>query len=225
VPIEDSYDDQQEVTEGHSSFDAFTRALAQSSHSRSKALKLAGTAVLGGAFSFLALPDKAEARRRKKRRRRPTSLPSPPQRTYAFAGSITASDRIQNSRLAQVAPRSTCGSSKNVPGMADFEPRNYDVYELRNGSAAACIIVTLVADPLCNIPNSMLSTTYSPSFNPASIQENYVADIAFPPDSEDPSVYSFSLPPNTSFNVVVNEFSPSAGCASYALVVTGLSLP
>jgi hypothetical protein len=104
MPIEDSYEDQQEATEGHCSFDAFTRALAESSRSRGEALKLAGTAILGGALSFLALPDKAEARRRKKRRRRPTSLP---QRTYAFASSITASDRIQNGRLAQVSPRST----------------------------------------------------------------------------------------------------------------------
>jgi hypothetical protein len=38
-------------------------------------------------------------------------------------------------------------------------------------------------------------------------------------------VYSFSLPPNTSFNVVVNELDSGVGCASYALVVSGLSLP
>ena len=52
------------------SFDDLARGLAEGTISRSRALKLVGTAILGGALGFLALPDEAEARKRRRRRRR-----------------------------------------------------------------------------------------------------------------------------------------------------------
>ena len=62
--------DQEDITEEHS-FDELAMAMADGTLSRSRALKLVGAAVLGGALSFFALPaDEAEARRRRRRKRR-----------------------------------------------------------------------------------------------------------------------------------------------------------
>ena len=52
------------------SFDNVAKGLAQSSLTRSQAIKLTGAAVLGGAFSFLAVSEEAEAKNKKRRRRR-----------------------------------------------------------------------------------------------------------------------------------------------------------
>jgi hypothetical protein len=66
----DHHDHKEEIVEEHS-FDVLARSLADGTLSRQRALKLVGAAVLGGALSFFALPNEAEARRHKKKRHRP----------------------------------------------------------------------------------------------------------------------------------------------------------
>lgn len=68
---------------GEYTFDELSRGLADGTLSRSRALKLAGAAILAGAFGFLALPDEADAKKRRrkkkrKRKRRPRSASTTP---------------------------------------------------------------------------------------------------------------------------------------------------
>ena len=49
-----------------SSFDELANELADGTLSRSRAIKLMGAALLGGALSFVALPDEARARTRRR---------------------------------------------------------------------------------------------------------------------------------------------------------------
>lgn len=55
------------VAEEHS-FDELAKELARRTVSRRRALKLVGAALLGGVFSFLALPGVAVAKKRRRRR-------------------------------------------------------------------------------------------------------------------------------------------------------------
>lgn len=59
----------EDITEEHS-FDELARVLVEGSISRSRMLKLASAALLGGALSILASPNEAHARRRRKKHRR-----------------------------------------------------------------------------------------------------------------------------------------------------------
>ena len=212
MPPKDFYDDQQDLTETHASFEPLTRTIAHSSHSRSKVLKLMCTAVLGGALSFFSFPDSAQARRRRKR----------PQDTYAFAGSVAGSDRIQTSLLYDNNVPSTCNSPKTPPPLFTTGRYPYDVYTLKSGSAAACVVVTLITSPLCQyVGGELQSAVYIPSYNPADVQQNYVADSGTIPFSTKPSVYSFSVAANTTFSVVVTKRFTNENCP-YALVVSGL---
>jgi hypothetical protein len=75
MPAEDlpaPYD--QEDTMEESSFDELAKGLADSTISRSRAIKLMGTALLGGALSFLALPDEAQARRQREKNKKKLPL-------------------------------------------------------------------------------------------------------------------------------------------------------
>lgn len=61
---------QQEQTAEEHSLDGLARSLADATLSRQRVLKLAGGAMLGGALSFLALPEEAVAKNERKRQRR-----------------------------------------------------------------------------------------------------------------------------------------------------------
>jgi hypothetical protein len=200
------------TTEEHS-LDKLAKGLAEDSLTRSRAIKLAGAAVLGEAFSFLALPDEAEAKKKKKKRRR-----RPPLRAFNFTGSISTTDLIQNGRLVRDGVPSTCASQKAFPGVIDTGARNCDVYRLTQGRAATCITVTLT--PACA---DLQSVAYTFTFNAFNIAQNYVADSGISPASGESVTYSFILGANGTFDVVVNETTPRAGCGSYALRVAGLS--
>ncbi len=64
------------LTGGGYSLDELAKGMASGTISRGRALKLVGTAFLGGALSFLSFADVAEARLRRRRRRRGARCPS-----------------------------------------------------------------------------------------------------------------------------------------------------
>jgi hypothetical protein len=91
----------------------------------------------------------------------------------------------------------------------------YDAYQFRNGPSNACITVTLTA-PLADF----FSAAYLNSFTTTDLCSNYLADagnstMSFPSPS-----YSFNVPPNTNFVVIVNAVN-SAGSGPYTLEVHG----
>lgn len=141
--------------------------------------------------------------------------------TKTFSGkSITNSDPTQTGRLGRRGEASTCTSQKPFPGLLDPTPHHYDSYALKNGKKKSCVTVTLTTP--CESGHFLQSAAYRPSFNPANIARNYVADIGASPNGA-PKSYSFIVPKNATFNVVVNEVDAGTGCSSYTLKVSGLS--
>lgn len=143
--------------------------------------------------------------------------------TKTFANrAITNADPTQTGRLVRNDPPSTCASPTPFPGLNDSTPRHYDVYTLKNGKKKSCVTVTLTPSAACPFA-ALQSEAYRPSFNPARIKLNYVADIGgSPPIAGEPKSYSFFVPKKATFKVVVNEVDRGQGCG-YTLRVSGLS--
>jgi hypothetical protein len=149
----------------------------------------------------------------------PTSTPVLPTPTQC-AGAINATDDItntdpmQNGRIGLSDPKSSCDLTKAVGGMSDTLTRHYDTYNFTNSTAnAECVTVSLTQ--ACN-NNAIQSVTYLDTFNPTSIQTNYLADGGA---SGQQFSYSFNLPAGHTAVVVVLEVSPNLGCESYTIAI------
>jgi subtilase family serine protease len=107
----------------------------------------------------------------------------------------------------------------------------YNAYSYTNSSSsAACVSVTITT--LCGDKgeyyNSIFSAAYLGSYNPANLCANYLADMGGIQGSfTGPGTffYSFTVPANTNFTVVVDGTYPSYYCSGYALTVAGLLCP
>jgi hypothetical protein len=112
---------------------------------------------------------------------------------------------------------------KACPG--PFPPASnhpYDAYQFKNGPSNVCITVTLTA-PLADF----FSAAYLGSFVPTDICSNYLADAGNSTlGTVLPSArtYSFNVPPNTNFIVIVNGVNPGSS-GSYTLDVHGSDCP
>jgi hypothetical protein len=135
-----------------------------------------------------------------------------------FAGSIGAGDTTQTGRIIRNGVTTVCGVAKAYPGTQDVLPnRRYDSYTFTNTSnATACITVNLTSSCGTNI----FGVAYLGSYNPANIQQNYLADngSSFPGTG----TFAFNVPAGQTFVVVVHEVNVGAGCAGYSLNVSGL---
>src|SRR5438552_6736458 len=118
----------------------------------------------------------------------PTLRPPP-----VFSGSITTADPTETNRLTRNAGTgSVCGVQKAFPG-TQAGTFHYDAYTFTNPSAfTVCISVNLTN----SCTNNVFTEAYSPSFNPASISTNYLAD---PSTNLGPHNYSFNVGPGASF--------------------------
>jgi hypothetical protein len=136
----------------------------------------------------------------------------------------TATTGLQSGRLVRTGNTSLCGITKPNPGINGADagtPHRYDAYTFQNPSTSPiCVTVTLTTS---NADDQKLqSVAYSPTFDPAHISDNYIGDIAFN-DGRDSRFYSFTVPANSTFVVVVNEVAAGGGVGtSYTLVVDGL---
>ena len=134
----------------------------------------------------------------------------------AITGSITNSDPTQAGGLNPNGPASTCSSGAGCPGLVDTQPRHYDRYHFINlTSLYQCITIQLDA-PACSGPNAVISAAYL-TFDPANICASYGAGTASSPSGS----YSFYIPccGRGSFDLVVAEANPGAGCSSYTVTV------
>jgi hypothetical protein len=105
--------------------------------------------------------------------------------------------------------------------LQDALAHHYDAYSFTNVGGAACVTVDLTAN--CGA-NSIFSVAYLGSFDPANLCLNYLAD-AGNSVAVGNSSYSFTVPANSVFVVVVHEVTPNSGCANYALQVNGFECP
>jgi hypothetical protein len=150
----------------------------------------------------------------------PESTPCPLGTPIVNAGAITASDGTQLGRLYREDPASIC----NMPqpcAVFDTTSRHYDVYTFHNCCEKVCVTVELDAGDC--VGNRTLQSTAYLHFDPANICQTYLGDIG---DSPNPvKSYSFMVPAQVVFQVVVNEVNPGSGCSNYILTVNGLSVP
>jgi hypothetical protein len=125
-------------------------------------------------------------------------------------------DASQRSRFTFTSPAGACGTAKPTPSLVGMDLHLFDSYTLTSLiNEPACI---RVAKPLLQCFDSQL-VAYDPSFNPASITENYLADDARS------AALSYILPAgHTSVNVIADVSSFPNACPTYDLV-TGSDAP
>jgi subtilisin-like proprotein convertase family protein len=131
-----------------------------------------------------------------------------------IAGAISENSLIQNQRLLRTGTNSTCPTPKACPGLSGTGTRRYDVYPFLNGPSNACITVALRAE--CEL----LSAAYLESYDPTSLCVRYLADRGLGTVQEPLLDYSFAVPADAQFVVVVSQVETNAFCP-YTLAVTG----
>jgi S-layer homology domain len=149
----------------------------------------------------------------------PTSTPVLPTPTLCpdsinATGSITNTDSVQTGRLGLFDPKSSCAVAKSVSAVSDTLTRHYDSYTYTNSTSGDQCVTVSITQACSN--NAIQSVTYLDTFNPASIQANYLADGG---SSGQHFSYSFTLPAGHTAIVVVVEVSPNLGCETYNLTI------
>jgi subtilisin-like proprotein convertase family protein len=139
-----------------------------------------------------------------------------------FIGSITGSDLGQTSRLILDGSPSECAAPDTCPGQSAQGIFRYDSYTFTNAGPESCVTVTLES-PCTVVPNRISSAAYLGSYNPANKCANYLGDLGSSTPFE--TAYSFLVPPDSAFVVIVNEASSGGGCTNYTLHVTGFDCP
>lgn len=137
-------------------------------------------------------------------------------------GSIGASDPTLVNRLFRNGAAATCATPKTYPGTVFGDTRHYDSYAF-TATPGTCVTVTL--ETTAGSDNlGLQAVAYSPSFNPADISQNYLADPGATPFVGSVSVsFSFVTPPSGTFVLVVYEVTPNTP-GSYNLQVMGANL-
>jgi hypothetical protein len=138
----------------------------------------------------------------------------------------TATTGLQTGRVNFSYPASVCGSTKANPGIVgapqNTVTRRYDAYTFTNTSASpicATVLMTTSSTALVH------AVAYLPSFNPAAVSTNYIADNGGSTTSGagTAQLFSFTVPANQTFTVVVSESNQNGAIGvTYNLRVTGL---
>jgi autotransporter-associated beta strand protein len=120
--------------------------------------------------------------------------------------------------LAQDHEASTCDTPKSPPpsGAAALK---YQAIELWSGWSNAC--VTVEVSSTCNASNQLMSMAYLGGFDPVHLDRNYVADPGWSACAGTSRIYSFNVPANTNFTIVVQQTDPDQTCADYLLKISG----
>jgi hypothetical protein len=124
--------------------------------------------------------------------------------------SLAAGDASMMGKLAATNTPSTCDTPKSAPNTAGFN--DLHLYD-------AIPIASLINEPLCvyvqhGLDCSLsLVTVYSPTFAPAQIQQNYVADDGLS------GALSYTLPAGATSAAVHSDWAGLNMCAHYTMVV------
>jgi hypothetical protein len=132
---------------------------------------------------------------------------------------LTTSDATQADRVGRNQVPSTC-EGKAPPGGGFPGTKYYETYTFTNTAGAPrCYTVTINAQ--LGGPGDIQSVAYDRFYNPANLNENYLGDsgISGLGTTVDKATYSFTVPANNNFVVVVNttgttESSPFSGTVS-----------
>ena len=127
--------------------------------------------------------------------------------------SLVAGDPAVSGHLAVVAPPSSCAAPKSAPATSGNEIRFYDAFAVRSLiNEPACVSVAQIPRASGGFCSSGL-VLYSPTFDPAVLQTNYVAD-----DSGFGTL-SATLAPGGSAQAVVFDDGMFHMCADYGLMI------
>jgi hypothetical protein len=122
-------------------------------------------------------------------------------------GAISATTGTQTGRLSRSGVASGCGAQKVNPGLiaGDTTSRQYDAYVYNNPTNdLLCVTVTV------NQTGTALYTAAygNGGFVPSNPATNFLGD---PGASASSMVYSFDVPPQSNFTIVVHDVTPPAG--------------
>ena len=134
------------------------------------------------------------------------------------AGCPSFTTGVQDGRIFRDGVASTC-PSKAYPGIFNVGINfNYDAYTFVNNMAAAqCITVNFDPDTVSGAcTTNAHASAYLTSYNPASQATNFVGDVG----SSAAQPFSFEVPANGTFLVVVTNTTAQATC-SYQFTVVG----
>jgi len=130
-----------------------------------------------------------------------------------FGAGYTAGTGTQTGRLFRDGVPSTCAAPKVSPSIYTASgSRKYDTYKFTNTSnASGCVQVTFNVLSPSGAPGHWV-VAYNGSFNPANLQQNYLADTGSSTwNGQGPVPFSFNLGAGASVVFVVQEVDPSIG--------------
>jgi hypothetical protein len=130
----------------------------------------------------------------------------------------TVSTGLEMPRLFRNGVASTC-AGRPCPGTFGAGNYHFDSYTFTNGGS--CTTVKLTQNTGTAL--ALFTEAYLGSFNPGSLCTNYLGDAGVSQVLGADASYSFNIPANASFVIVVNEVNPGGGAgANYTLNVSGL---
>jgi PKD repeat protein len=140
---------------------------------------------------------------------------------FQATGGLSASSPTQLNEVADNGFPSSCSAPTACPGTYSQEGYcPYQAYSFTNTSSEPiCVSVTLSTP--CDFPDFISSAAYLGEFDPGNVCANFLGNIAVFVFTDTFS-YSFSVPANTNFTVVVNGDIPGYDCDNYTITVAGL---
>jgi hypothetical protein len=142
---------------------------------------------------------------------------------FTAQGAVLVNDPAQVGALVPSGVPDTCVTTTAPCVAQGSQPVHYDVYTLVNNNTAAPTCVTAKLTAACGVQGvtELYLAAYSPTFNPASICQNYVGSSGMTAINSQVSA-SFNVPSGAPFQVVVS--LPTGGQCEYTLNVTGCGL-
>jgi uncharacterized repeat protein (TIGR01451 family) len=135
----------------------------------------------------------------------------------------TAVTGTQTNRLFRDSHPGTCSLPKSFPGPSAATNPRFDAYTF-TATSSGCNAVTLNGGPLVAGSSQLFTVVYSGTFDPASINTNYLADSGSSPASNGTTSFSFNATAGQSYVVVVAEVPGTSSSPPYRLTVTGAPL-
>jgi fibronectin-binding autotransporter adhesin len=133
-----------------------------------------------------------------------------------LTNTLDTTSASMTTRLFRNGTNSTCAAPTTCPG-ASTGSFHYQAYPFYNASSNSCVTVTLTS-----FGGDLMSGAYLGEFTPGDVCLNYLADAGTSTGGATNKIYSFNVPPNSLFTVVVNNV---VATGAYSLAVSGGDCP
>ena len=130
-----------------------------------------------------------------------------------YTNTLDASGAMTTKIVPENVIPSTCSSPKVCPGEGNIT-RYYHAYPFYNSGSNSCVTVVLTS-----FGGDLISSAFLGTFNLTNVYANYLADCGLATGGAGTRTYSFNVPSNSIFIVVVNNYR--GGTGPYSLSVSG----